>query len=73
MSVHLAIDLGASSGRAVAGWEENGRIVTEEIHRFSNDPVTVGGTVYWDVLRLFHEIKQSIIKAKRFPDLESIG
>ncbi|MBQ6634406.1 MAG: rhamnulokinase [Ruminococcus sp.] len=73
MSVHLAIDLGASSGRAVAGWEENGKVVTEEIHRFSNDPVTVGGTVYWDVLRLFHEIKQSIIKAKKFPDLESIG
>ena len=41
MSVHLAIDLGASSGRAVVGWLENGEIVTEEIHRFTNDPVTV--------------------------------
>ena len=48
-------------------------IKTEEIHRFTNDPVTVGDTMYWDVLRLFHEIKQSIIKAKKYPDLESIG
>ncbi len=73
MAKHLAIDLGASSGRAVIGWEENGEIKTEEIHRFTNDPVTVGDTMYWDVLRLFHEIKQSIIKAKKYPDLESIG
>ena len=73
MAKHLAIDLGASSGRAVIGWEENGEIKTEEIHRFTNDPVTVGDTMYWDILRLFHEIKQSIIKAKKYPDLESIG
>lgn len=73
MSVHLAIDLGASSGRAVVGWLENGEIVTEEIHRFINDPVTVGDTMYWDVLRLFHEIKQSIVKAKAYPELTSIG
>ena len=67
MARHLAIDLGASSGRAVIGREENGVIKTEEIHRFTNDPVTVGDTMYWDVLRLFHEIKQSIIKAKKYP------
>ncbi|MBR1422753.1 MAG: rhamnulokinase [Ruminococcus sp.] len=73
MAVHLAIDLGASSGRAVVGWLENGEIVTEEIHRFTNDPVTVGDTMYWDVLRLFHEIKQSLIKAKAYPELASIG
>ncbi|MBQ8107403.1 MAG: rhamnulokinase [Ruminococcus sp.] len=69
----LAIDFGASSGRAVVGTLENGRIVLEEIHRFSNDPVMLGDTMYWDVLRLFHEIKQSLIKSKGFGEIMSLG
>ena len=56
----LAFDFGASSGRAMLGRLEDGRIAMEEIHRFSNDPVTVGGHMYWDVLRLFFEIKAGI-------------
>lgn len=36
----------------------------EEIHRFSNDPVQVGGRLHWDILRLYYEIKQGILKAK---------
>ena len=59
----LAFDFGASSGRAMLGRLEDGRIAMEEIHRFSNDPVTVGGRMYWDVLRLFFEIKAGITKA----------
>ena len=69
----LAFDFGASSGRAMLGTFEDGRIRLEEIHRFSNDPVTVGGTMYWDVLRLFHEIKQGILKAKHAGGFDSIG
>ena len=60
----LAFDFGASSGRAIIGCFDGDKITLEEVHRFSNDPVSVGGTVYWDVLRLFYEIKQGIIKAK---------
>lgn len=60
----LAIDLGASSGRAIVGTFDGKSISLEEIHRFSNDPVILNGTMYWDVLRLFHEIKQSLVKAK---------
>ena len=59
----LAFDFGASSGRAILGAYADGRIELKEIHRFSNDPVEVNGTLYWDVLRLFHEIKQGITKA----------
>lgn len=59
----LAFDFGASSGRAMAATVENGKIKMEEIHRFSNDPVQVGETFYWDVCRLYHEIKQSLMKA----------
>lgn len=69
----LAFDFGASSGRAIIGSFEGKKITLEEIHRFSNDPVLVGGTFYWDVLRLFHEIKQGILKAKKAGGFDSIG
>lgn len=69
----LAFDFGASSGRAIIGCFDGGKITLEEVHRFSNDPVSVGGTVYWDVLRLFYEIKQGIIKAKIAGGFDSIG
>ena len=69
----LAFDFGASSGRAIIGKFENGKIELSEVHRFSNDPVSVNGTTYWDVLRLFYEIKQGIIKAKQAGGFDSIG
>ena len=59
----LAFDFGASSGRAMISGVKDGKIFMEEIHRFSNDPVMVRGCLYWDVLRLFHEIKQGITAA----------
>lgn len=49
------------------------KITIEEIHRFPNDPVLVNGTLYWDVYRIFFEIKQAIIKALEIGDFESIG
>ncbi len=67
----LAFDFGASSGRAVVGSFENGKITLSEIHRFDNDTVMVNGGFYWDILRLFFEIKQGIGKAG--DDYESIG
>lgn len=69
----LAIDFGASSGRAIIGSFDGEKITLEEIHRFSNDPVSVNGTTYWDVLRLFHEIKQGLIKSKGCGEISSIG
>lgn len=69
----LAFDFGASSGRAMLGTYEDGQIHLKEVHRFSNDPVIVNGTMYWDVLRLFYEIKQGILKAKHEGGFDSIG
>lgn len=69
----LAIDFGASSGRAILGTFDGEKLSLKEVHRFTNDPVTVNGTVYWDVLRLYHEIKQGIIKAKAEGGFDSIG
>lgn len=57
----LAIDLGASSGRGIIGRFDGKHLTLEENHRFSNDPVQAGGVFSWDILRIFHEIKSSIL------------
>ena len=60
----LSFDLGASGGRAVLGSYDGSCIRMEELHRFTNDPVHLGRTMYWDILRLFHEMKQGLLKAR---------
>lgn len=69
----LSFDFGASSGRAMLATLEDGKINMKEIHRFSNDPVIVRGTMYWDVLRLFFEIKSGITKALSEGGFDAIG
>ena len=61
----LAFDFGGSSGRAMIGEydSEQKLINVEEIHRFNNDTVLVNGHMYWDILRLFFEVKNGIRKA----------
>jgi rhamnulokinase len=61
--IALAFDLGASSGKAVAGRFDGQRLHVHEIHRFRNDPVRASGRLHWDILRLLHEIKQGIAAA----------
>ena len=62
MTIHtfLAIDLGATSGRAVVGRVGDNRIEMQEIHRFANRYTIVGGHYFWDVYRLLDEIKQAL-------------
>ena len=69
----LAYDFGASSGRAMLATYEDGKINMREIHRFSNDPVHLRGTMHWDVLRLWYEIKQGIFKALQEGPIDAIG
>ena len=70
----LAIDLGASSGRGIVGSFDGKKLSLKEIHRFSNDPVILCGRMYWDILRIFHEIKQTIRKTVLDGDaIRSIG
>ncbi|RKN78955.1 rhamnulokinase [Paenibacillus ginsengarvi] len=64
MASILAYDLGAGSGRALLGRLTDRNMVTEELHRFPNDPVQAGGRLYWDILRLLHEMKAALLKAK---------
>lgn len=59
-SVYLAFDLGAESGRAVAGSLDAGALTIRELHRFPNEPVTAAGSLHWDVLRLWHEMQRGL-------------
>lgn len=71
----LAFDFGASSGRAMLAKFDGEKITLEEKHRFANDPVEVNGGFHWDVLRLFFEIKQGILKCANSGDrdIDCIG
>ena len=56
----LAVDLGASSGRLLLARWDGARFELEELHRFENGPVNLHGRLYWDVLRLWTEIKAGL-------------
>ncbi len=66
----LAFDFGASSGRAIKGSFEDGRIKLKEIHRFKNTPIYENDNIYWDIDYLFGEIKKALALCE---DYESIG
>ena len=61
--VYLAADLGASSGRLVAGRFDGRRIELEEIHRFDNGGVRVGDRLHWDVLHQWTELQEGLRRA----------
>jgi sugar (pentulose or hexulose) kinase len=68
-----AVDLGASSGRVMAGRVDRSELALQEVHRFSNDPVAVAGTLYWDILRLYAEVRHGLLAAARDFPLASAG
>ncbi|MDR1938812.1 MAG: rhamnulokinase [Tannerellaceae bacterium] len=70
----LAVDVGATSGRAVVGTISDGKLEMKEVHRFPNHFVDVHGKYFWDVFSLYEEIKRSLAACKRenIP-LRSIG
>jgi rhamnulokinase len=58
----LAFDFGASSGKAVLGGFDGTRLALQDVRKLPNEPVAAGGSLYWDILRLYHEMKQCIMK-----------
>jgi rhamnulokinase len=71
---YIAVDLGAESGRVMLGSLADGKITLEEVHRFSNGPMRFQGTMRWDVLRLWEEIKTGLRKvASKGLPIESIS
>ena len=63
--VYLAIDLGAESGRVMAGLWNGKTIRLEEVHRFPNGPVYLGDSLRWDVVRLWAEIQNGLALASK--------
>ena len=74
MKYYLAIDIGASSGRHIVGYEKDGKIETEEIYRFPNAMDEFDGHLIWDTERLFGEIKAGIkIAFAKYEKIESLS
>jgi rhamnulokinase len=68
-----AVDLGAESGRVVVGTFDGGRLSIEDVHRFPNVPVAVGGTLHWDALRLWGDIATGLRRAGAAGEIASVG
>lgn len=64
---YLALDLGASGGRAIIGRFDGERLALEEAHRFANGPVTLpsafGPSLHWNTVGLFEHVKQGLARA----------
>ncbi|HHV8249014.1 TPA: rhamnulokinase, partial [Streptococcus pneumoniae] len=73
MEAVLAIDLGATSGRAIVGYLSENKLVMEEINRFSNLPIRVKGHLSWDIDFLLAKILESIRLANTSYKILSIG
>lgn len=74
MKYYLAIDIGASSGRHIVGWMENGEIQAKEVYRFPNGVELLDGHLTWNIRKLFSNVVMGIGKAfEQFPKIESLS
>ena len=70
----FAVDLGATSGRTIAGFINDGKVKLEELTRFPNNLIETGGHFYWDIYALYFEIIKGLkLVARRGLEIESIG
>ncbi len=60
MTYALAIDIGASSGRHIVGWYENGQLQTDEVYRFPNGVKEEDGHLIWDIQQLNYHVVEGI-------------
>lgn len=73
-SFYLAIDIGASSGRHIVGWQEGAALKTEEVYRFKNGVVRQDGHLTWDIDGLEREVRAGIDAAlEKYPRIESLS
>jgi rhamnulokinase len=73
--IYLAVDLGASSGRVLAGLFDGRRLRLEEVHRFENGAVDLNGSLQWNVLGLWQHIQTGLRAARsKYGDrIRSVG
>lgn len=62
---YLAVDIGASSGRHILGWMENGKLRLEEVYRFKNGLTEKNGHLCWDLEGLYQEVLQGLKKCRQ--------
>ncbi len=67
------VDLGASSGRVIAAHVSADGVELREVSRFPNEPVLAGGTLHWDILRLYADVRDGLRKAAATFPLSSAG
>lgn len=73
-NVTLAIDIGASSGRHIIGWQEAGVLHTEEVYRFPNGMQRENGHLIWDIASIFQHVKNGIRAAfAKYPQIDSLS
>ncbi len=71
---YIAADFGAGSGRVIVGTLAGGKVELDEVHRFPNRQIYLGGTLHWDFLALFEELKTGLKKAfAKYDGIVSIG
>lgn len=68
-----AVDLGATSGRIMAGTVGPGVLRLEEVHRFPNGAVEVGGALFWDVLGIYRSVLEGLRKLAEGGPVDGIG
>ena len=74
MKRYLAIDIGASSGRHILGWLEDGKLKTEELYRFPNGVTEEDGHLTWDIDALLGHVKRGVaIAREKYPQIESLS
>lgn len=73
MKYSLAIDIGASSGRHIVGWKDNGELQTKEVYRFLNGMTELNGHLTWDIEALLYHVKAGIAAAKKCYPVESLS
>ena len=74
MDRYLAVDIGASSGRHIVGWEEDGQLRTEEVYRFPNGVAEQDGHLVWDSSAMLDHVREGIRRAKEiWPEIRSLS
>ena len=74
MKYYLAIDIGASSGRHIVGWQDGDEIKTKEIYRFPNGVIKQDGHLVWDMQGLYASVLAGLrVAFQEYSQIESLS
>ncbi len=61
---YLAVDLGAESGRVLAGEFDGQTLDLNVVHSFSNGPINLNSSIHWNTVGLYQQILTGLSKAQ---------